>query len=453
MRDARGISPRHRLQLPQSLRSIPRRLLSPITTYRSLDVFNEHYPETSLSQDASHILDRNRDGSFSSANSSPSTAASGHPPLEHLSPISSYETRSDSSLSQKILENAQDGQSKIISYTIPTTTLSSVPRPVSSQQGSKYDDPMLSQVSNPAETLLSDTYEQPSTKISGHDLTSYPSTTWWYGAHIDAQPGQNPDWKTFLSPQWPALLISDSNTRNGGQYPPSSFLVDSNPTNMIQPGIPESAVWYKTCDTCNNPYVFYRTEGSWWVHVWMSHPEWTSCFPETCFPECGEPHQTKGSWLAHLWSVHLDWAPEWVPRRCMWEGCTSKCGPFKTSKQWLAHVSKKHQKSYWCNVSSCELRQGALGQKAFGCRNDLNRHRRQRHEPAILCTKLNCQARRNSKLTRADKRDIHDAKWHGPLQCTVVDCPRQRIGGIDHGFSTSTDLDRHLREKHHQRHK
>ena len=208
--------------------------------------------------------------------------------------------------------------------------------------------------------------------------------------------------------------------------------------------------WYgfARCGACSGPHTMYQTEGSWWVHVWMGHPEWPSWVPDTCFwSGCtGTAFQKRVDWLAHLWSVHFGWA-KWVPRHCMWEDCTSTCSPFKTSKSWLAHVKKKHRKSYWCSFPLCDR------QEPFGSQNDLDRHRLQRHEPAVPCTKPNCQAKRRGNTIRSDKHEEHDRKWHGPSPCPEPGCPRRTIGGIHHGFSTEDDLEKHLHDAHHRHHR
>jgi hypothetical protein len=214
------------------------------------------------------------------------------------------------------------------------------------------------------------------------------------------------------------------------------------------PNIPK-ITWYgpALCGACSSPPAMYQNELSWWFHVWMGHPEWLSWIPDSCF--CWEctvtAFQNRGDWLAHLWSVHSDWA-EWVPRNCMWEDCTSKCRPFKTSRMWLAHVTKTHWKPYRCSIPLCR-RPGP-----FGSQNDLDRHQRQTHQPAVPCAKPNCQATRRGNTVRSDKHEEHDRRWHGPLPCPEPGCKRKTIGGIHHGFSTQDDLEKHLRDKHHVHH-
>jgi hypothetical protein len=213
------------------------------------------------------------------------------------------------------------------------------------------------------------------------------------------------------------------------------------------PGMSKNTWYYglALCGTCSSPPITYQTEGSWLVHVWMHHPELLSWVPDSCFPECTHTaFQNRGNWLAHLWSVHPDWG-EWVPRPCMWEDCTSKCPSFKTSKMWLAHVTRMHWKPYRCSIPSCRH------PGPFGSQADLDRHQRQTHQPAVPCPKPNCPAPRRGNTVRSDKHDEHDRRWHGPLPCPAPGCKRKTIGGIHHGFSTQDELKRHLRDRHHRR--
>lgn len=163
------------------------------------------------------------------------------------------------------------------------------------------------------------------------------------------------------------------------------------------------------CDRCNNEYTIH-SENEFRIHFWDEHPP----------------------------SLRSEDA--WVQQRCLWEGCKLK-NLFKTRKLWLNHAFDVHLKRFHCDVSSCRVGR-------FGSKSMLLRHKQTMHKKPVHCDKNGCQAKTLSNLCRKDKSDAHEAKWHGPLECKIAACPRQRIDGVDHGFSTQGDLGLHIRKDH-----
>jgi hypothetical protein len=162
----------------------------------------------------------------------------------------------------------------------------------------------------------------------------------------------------------------------------------------------------------------------------------------TC-PFCPDPIEDQNALQVHYWTKHpppIGFPHSWTPMKCLWNGCL-RLKTFKTSSDWLSHAHTVHQKRYRCNVFTCDT--GPFGSKA-----DVKRHYLTKHVKPKYCTKTGCQARRRSNLQRKDKLDGHEAKWHGPLMCTIADCPRRHINGEDHGFSKQSELDDHMRRRH-----
>jgi hypothetical protein len=165
-------------------------------------------------------------------------------------------------------------------------------------------------------------------------------------------------------------------------------------------------------------------------------------FPSQC-PQCDDStriYDHVSAWYAHVWDKHPP-NNTWEPRTCLWEGCTLP-KKFKTHRYWLEHVRNVHEKSYHCAFPGCTV-------APFGTQNMVTRHYKSTHAKPILCSKPGCQARKNVNLSRKDKLDDHEARWHGPLECEVIDCPRRRIDGEDYGFSEPSELERHMRLRHH----
>jgi hypothetical protein len=158
---------------------------------------------------------------------------------------------------------------------------------------------------------------------------------------------------------------------------------------------------------------------------------------------CHDPLQDTNSSLVHLWANHPSSAV-WTPRNCLWVDCELD-KTFKSHKSWLEHVYNVHLKSYKCKLSTCNI--GTL----FGSKNMAERHYTTAHGERIRCTKIGCQGRKHSNLSRKDKRRAHDTKWHGPLVCDVDGCPRGRIHGENQGFPKQADLDKHIRRVHRNR--
>ncbi|KAH8595776.1 hypothetical protein B0O99DRAFT_686312 [Bisporella sp. PMI_857] len=150
--------------------------------------------------------------------------------------------------------------------------------------------------------------------------------------------------------------------------------------------------------------------------------------------------------LVHNWAIHFR-KEDWTESRCLWEKCTSTRN-FRTAASWINHVKAVHQKSFWCMVDNCEKRQDGAKPKAFGTATDLNRHFDSLHGQPVYCDKKYCHGRKNSDLKRTDKREVHEKKWHGALQCTFGNCRRRQINGVHYGFSTQKDLVKHQRERH-----
>jgi hypothetical protein len=249
-----------------------------------------------------------------------------------------------------------------------------------------------------------------STGLLGYNPIFPENVNSWHRAHMVALPGTEMPWETYLSPSWPTSMSADQASE--AVVPGEVSITNSAAQASFNP---QGTTWYTACYTCNDPNTVYQNEGSWLAHVWTAHPGWAG----------------------------------WVARRCTWEDCTLD-KQFQTSKLWLNHVKTVHQKSFWCCVSGCELRRGGPGENPFGSKSDLKRHDRSIHCMPDRCTRPNCQGRKNSDLSRPDKRVIHEAKWHGPLSCIFPACPRRQIDGINHGFSTQAALDKHLRKKHYR---
>lgn len=157
----------------------------------------------------------------------------------------------------------------------------------------------------------------------------------------------------------------------------------------------------------------------------------------TC-SKCSAEYQHHSAWIVHIWDKHP--TTGWSPQTCLWEGCVLN-KRFNTHSTWLEHVRNVHQKRYRCDFPGCTLA------KPFGSKHMLVRHYNSKHGEKKPCTKANCQAPK-SNLCRTDKLGEHQAKWHGPLECKVADCPRRRINGENHGFTHQSDLEKHMRRKH-----
>lgn len=108
---------------------------------------------------------------------------------------------------------------------------------------------------------------------------------------------------------------------------------------------------------------------------------------------------------------------------------------FTNDRLLRSHILMVHRKSYSCDESGCD--------QAFTNTSDLKRHKQAVHEPPIYCDKPMCIGRR-VRLNRADKRKLHEAKYHGPFVCPLAECYRSRHDGSDYGFSTQGELDTHL---------
>ena len=284
----------------------------------------------------------------------------------------------------------------------------------------------------------------------------------WMEAHMIAEPGRDVDWQTYLSPEWPPSAPSSTGSMPSqygailcGECANATYQTREDWFAHLQQEHPEWICWLPEtnlsswhgiacCYTCIGPHAMQYTEESWWVHVWMGHPEWPIWVPFTCILGCADTaFHNKGAWLAHLWKLHSN-RGVWVSRHCMWENCAPTRRPYKTFNEWLNHVKKKHQKSFMCGILSCS-RYG----DPFGSQADLNRHHRQVHQPAVHCTKTNCQAKRRGNTRRDDKHEEHDRRWHGDLPCFEPICPRRTAwDGTLNGFSTDDDLQRHLRDAH-----
>jgi hypothetical protein len=163
-----------------------------------------------------------------------------------------------------------------------------------------------------------------------------------------------------------------------------------------------------SCPRCDNPDVLYPDVNLWFLHYWMEHP-----------PTAGSSHA-------------------WRPGECMLEGCKLQ-KTFPTHKSWLEHAHTVHYRRFWCTAPNCDV------SKAFGSKNTLGRHFNTKHADPIPCNITGCQAREGINLWRKDKRMKHEAKYHGPITCTVGGCPR---GLQDHGFSEQKDLNKHMQVKH-----
>lgn len=141
-------------------------------------------------------------------------------------------------------------------------------------------------------------------------------------------------------------------------------------------------------------------------------------------------YDTNEDYLIHLWEGKHFTPSDWGPaRECLFDTCDSHaktcrakktcpgtCLKFLTVNLWLAHVRTVHDKRFYCDREDCKLRFGAPTQKAFGTKPDLNRHVRQTHEDKVYCDKPGCTRRTN--LSRKDKRDEHNIKYHGGVDGT-----------------------------------
>jgi hypothetical protein len=169
-------------------------------------------------------------------------------------------------------------------------------------------------------------------------------------------------------------------------------------------------------------------------------------FPSMC-PRCDSSdftYQNVNLWLLHYWKEHPPPAGSfaaWRPRPCIWEGCGLRKS-FKTHRSWIEHAHSVHYRRFWCTFDNCDVG------KPFGSQNTLDRHLNTKHAEPIPCTRTGCQAKKNINLWRKDKLAKHEAKYHGPLICTVAGCPRGHVNGQDHGFSEPNDLDKHMKVKH-----
>lgn len=467
----KGASSQRSAHSPQSSKFFPQNILS-LTAYSgNLNKPNGSYFSDTSSPTSTFNSDGETNSFLSSANSSPSTASSSLPPQDNLSPTLNSSFLYGRSRSPSFpLDTTEHSLSNVNLGMIPQYGDSSTYEPSYSQHQLKYDEQFFLTFGSAGSTFLGMNNGDSPTGSDGCDVTSASDTNQSYHTYhitnrvpnytvvdlIDTRstavrPGAIPEDMTLYK----NLRCAICNDADMTYYTEASWLIHlwkAHPEWIVCNPVTFTTEWkgVARCNACINSYDVYHNEVGWRVHVWMAHPEWISRIPETCFwLGCEDTtFESRGSWFAHLWEVHPNWGKWGTPRSCIWEDCTSKCRPFKTANLWLAHVKQKHQKSYWCKFSGCELGTGASKEKAFGTKHDLDRHRQQVHEPRITCQLPFCQGR--AKLARPDKLELHNKLWHGPWQCEVSDCPRQRINGIDYGFSTQDDLQKHTRERHHR---
>jgi len=145
------------------------------------------------------------------------------------------------------------------------------------------------------------------------------------------------------------------------------------------------------------------------------------------------------SCVAHKWRFHADIEGPWLQGYCRWGQCDSP-QHFPTARKWLQHVDQRHEKRVRCPSRGCQA-------EPFGNKADLRRHRQSVHEPPTRCPYPLCK-RRKGNLNRRDKRNEHALKYHGAIDCTVADCQRKHTEGVNYGFSTEADLNKHMTKDH-----
>lgn len=238
-------------------------------------------------------------------------------------------------------------------------------------------------------------------------------------AHMDAGPRYDyQDRPLIPSANWPSHPSSPDNSQNEASIITQDMsAVSGNLSSHFsgQHELPPSSLALSfpsiICSGCGNQDFMYQNMNFWFLHYWKEHP-----------PPAGSPDA-------------------WRPRTCLWEGC-ELLKSFRTHKSWLEHAYSVHYRRFWCTFDNCPVA------KPFGSQNTLERHFNTKHAQPIPCTRAGCQAKESINLWRKDKLTKHEAKYHGPLICTVADCPRGRVNGQDHGFSEQADLDKHMKVKH-----
>ncbi|KAE8450573.1 hypothetical protein EG329_006304 [Mollisiaceae sp. DMI_Dod_QoI] len=105
------------------------------------------------------------------------------------------------------------------------------------------------------------------------------------------------------------------------------------------------------------------------------------------------------------------------PTRCVLDGCRGAY-IFKTLQSYRSHLKNVHTKDIYCPVSGCRHHHA----RPFASKNDLDRHRRARHEPEAIkpfrCERIRCMAKVKAWL-RKDKLRDHDKKHHMNLLCHI----------------------------------
>lgn len=250
--------------------------------------------------------------------------------------------------------------------------------------------------------------------------TSY--SAYWHDKHQNARPGEDVDYLDFLSLQWPGPPPAyDLVGATGFLSRPAS----STSTQLQHQIIPSSTssqhvpTWPNVCGQCNESnspigHVVYESLHHWLVHAWTEHPN----------------------------------EAQWTPRPCFWPNCQNGV-LYLNPKKCLDHIASVHVKNIYCAYIDCEYHYGNGEDKVFGTPSDLKRHEEQVHDDPIFCELQYCTHKR-VRLNRTDHRKKHMKGFHGSFCCSVTNCLRGRINGIDYGFHTQAFLNEHVQKGRHR---
>jgi hypothetical protein len=238
---------------------------------------------------------------------------------------------------------------------------------------------------------------------------------------------------------------SPNRLTNSQLHRPRSPLLDTRNNTLNPIAQPQCAFQYGSCYPLTAGYeaislvpaMYYPPTG-----LQSRFADGQASFPPG-FIECADHQDTNSNaFRVHYCTKHPESASWFPSATCLWEGCTLKCKmPFKTRNAWLEHVHNVHLKNFYCQVADCENK-GPFGTQAM-----VDRHCASVHDPPIHCNKPHCQSR-GANLRRRDKETEHKKKWHGHLECEVDGCVRRHRDGEQYGFSTQSDLEKHMDEKH-----